>query len=133
MLIPVLALACGVQNSEREQAQELLTRISKIDLNAPFDRRWQQIEALRALPLAAPALHEARERCVQAHAGLLAAERQQADARTRIERAEASGTRDRAELAAIGAGLADAARALQHAHRALPDCEQQARALALRR
>ena len=132
-LIPVLAAACGLQNSEREEAQELLTRISKLDLNAPFDVRGQQLEALRAFPLRAPALHDVRERCVQTHAGLLAAERQQADARSRIERAEAAGTRDPGELKAIAASLADAARALRDAHRALPDCEKQARELAFKR
>jgi hypothetical protein len=122
-----------MQNSERAEAQELLTRISKLDLNAPFDVRGQQIEALRAFPLTVPAMHDVRERCVQTHAGLLAAERQQADARTRIERAEAAGTRDPGELTAIAASLADAARALQDAHRALPDCEKQARELAFKR
>jgi hypothetical protein len=131
VLIPILASACGGRNSEREEARELLTRISKLDLNASFEQRGQQIEALRGVKLSVPALHEARERCLQAHAGLLAAERQQADSRARIDRAEADGRRDRAELAAIAAGLADAARALQHAHRALPECEQRARELAL--
>jgi hypothetical protein len=130
-LILLSAVACGGQNSEREEARELLTRISKLDLNAPFERRGQQIEALRALKLTVPALHEARERCLQAHAGLLAAERQQADSRARIERAEAEGRREQAELDAIATGLADAARALQHAQKALPECEQRARELAL--
>ena len=82
-----------------------------------------------------------RERCLQAHAGLLAAERQQADARVRIERAEAAGAhagdagaqRDQAELKAIATSLADAARALRAAHQALPECEKQARDLAFRR
>jgi hypothetical protein len=132
-LIPLLALACGRANSEREEARELLTRISKIDLNASFDVRAQQIEALRGMALTAPALAQVRERCLQAHAGLLAAERRQADARARIERAEAGGPRNEAELTAIASGLADAARALQDALKALPDCEQQARDLALRR
>jgi len=130
-LILVSACACGRQNSEREEARELLTRISKLDLNASFELRGQQIEALRAVKLTVPALHEARARCLQAHTGLLAAERQQADSRARIERAEAEGRRDQAELDAIAAGLADAARALQHAQQALPDCEQRARELAL--
>jgi hypothetical protein len=93
--------------------------------------RGQQIAELRTLKLSVPTLHEARERCVQAHAGLLAAERQQADSRARIERAEADGRRERSELDAIAASLAEAARALQHAHQALPECEQKARDLAL--
>ncbi|HMI92401.1 MAG TPA: hypothetical protein VK509_13590, partial [Polyangiales bacterium] len=66
-LILLSACACGGQNSEREEAQELLTRISKLDLNASFELRGQQIEALRALKLTVPALHEARARCLQAH------------------------------------------------------------------
>jgi hypothetical protein len=130
-LIPILAGACGGQNSDREEARELLTRISKLDLNASFDVRGQQITELRTLKLTVPTLHEARERCVQAHAGLLAAERQQADSRARIDRAEAEGRRDRSELDAIAASLAEAARALKHAHQALPECEQKARDLAL--
>jgi hypothetical protein len=137
-LIPVFGLACGAQNSEREEARALLARISRVDLNASFELRGEQIAALREMPLTVPALLPVRERCVQAHSGLLAAERQQADARVRIERAEAAGpdggtARDPGELKAIAASLADAARALREAHQALPDCERQARELAVRR
>src|SRR5262245_36434441 len=108
-LIPLLALACSRQNSEREEARSLLERIAAVDLRASFDQRAQRIDALRELALSSPKLHAVRERCVEAHAGLLAAERQQAAARIRIERAEDAGRRDPAEVAAIAATLAGAA------------------------
>jgi hypothetical protein len=131
LLIPIWWLACATQNSHHEEAQALLERISKVDLSASFDLRARQIDALRALQLHDPALHELRERCVQAHAGLLSAERQQVDARARIERIEDAGQRNPAEVAAIAAQLSDAAAALRAAHAALPDCEQRTRQLVL--
>jgi hypothetical protein len=131
VLIPLLALACGGQNSEREQAKALLERIARVDLRASFEVRAQQIDALRSLPLREPALHELREQCVKAHAGLLAAERQQVAARQRIDSAEDAGRRDQAELAAIAAQLSQAANLLRAAHAALPECERRARNLVL--
>jgi hypothetical protein len=130
-LIPFFALACGTQNSQHEQAQALLERIARLDLRASFESRAQQIDALRRVQLREPALSQLRERCVQAHAGLLAAERQQLDARTRIERAEDAGQRDAAEIASIAAQLAQAAESLRTAHAALPECERRARELVL--
>lgn len=130
-LIPLFVLACGSQNSEREEARALLWRIADVDLRAPFDQRAQQIEALRTMKLGSRELLGAREQCVHAHAGLLAAERQQADARTRIGRAEDAGQRDPAELVAIAAALADAAKGLRAAHAAIPQCEDRVRELML--
>jgi hypothetical protein len=131
LLIPIWWLACSAQNSQHEEARALLERIARVDLRASFDVRGQQIDALRALQLRDPALHALRDRCVQAHAGLLAAERQQVDARARIERIEDAGQHDPAEVAAIAAQLSSAASALRAAHAALPDCEQQTRQLVL--
>lgn len=131
MLIPLWWLACSNQNSHHEEAQALLERIARVDLRASFAERGRQIDALRAVQLRDPALHALRERCVQAHAGLLAAERQQVDARARIERIEDAGQRNPAEVAAIAAQLSDAAAALRAAHAALPDCEQRTRQLVL--
>jgi len=132
-LIPLLALACDTHNSQKEEAGRLLERISAVDLRAPFDVREHQIEALRELPLKQPAVREARARCVDAHAGLLAAERAQSRARTLLDQTEDGGTRDRAALENIAQTLSLAARTLRASQKAMPACEQRAKELALER
>lgn len=119
---------CGGENSERMQSKALLNRIAAVDLQAPLVERKHQIEALRALPLNVPALVALRERCAQAHAGLLDAEREQADARQQLDDVNAAG-RDPAALSRIAALLTHAGETLRTARTALPGCEQSIRAL----
>ncbi len=128
-LIPCVCLCCRGENSSREQVQALLARISELDLHAPAVRRAQQIEALHALPLRDPALARVRDRCVQAHSGLLSAEREQAQARVRLQDQAARGGSDKAALQAIAASVAHAAATLQKAQGALGECQRSLRAL----
>lgn len=132
MILPC-ALACEARNSTREEARALLERISAVDLRAPLERRQRQVEALATLPLAEPDLIEVRDACGKAHRGLLAAERTQATARAELDRLDAAGQREEAQLAAVARQLAAAARELQAAQAALPTCEAHARELAVRR
>lgn len=122
-LILVSALGCGDDNSQREQVNALLARIAALDLHAPPAERAKQIAALRALPLRSQGLAHMRDLCAQAHSGLLDAEREQADARQKLDRAAQSPTRDEAALFAIAASVATAQRSLGMAQRALGECQ----------
>jgi hypothetical protein len=130
-MILLLHAACSASNSERTEAQALLERISAVDLRAPFADRERQVAALRALELRDAKLADVRDRCARVHAGLLAAEQEQATARDRLGRAEQQKP-DEAELQAIAASLAHAAAQLRAAQGELPACERSTRELALR-
>ena len=123
--------ACSRTNSERADAQALLERISAVDLRAPLPERARQVAALRGLELHDAALASVRDRCARVHAGLLAAEEEQANARERLGRAEQQKPSE-AELQAIAASVAHAAAQLRAAQGELPACEDSTRALALR-
>jgi hypothetical protein len=127
-LILLCALACGRDNSHAKQARDLLERIARIDHRAPFAERQAQLDALRALPLGEPDLARTRELCVAAHAGLLTAEREQAEVRARLD---AAGGRQlpQDELTRLGIALSQAGERLTKANAALPDCEARTRAL----
>jgi hypothetical protein len=129
-LILLACAACACGNSRRSEARALLERISAVDLHAPFSARATQVERLRALPLHDAALAAVRDQCARVHAGLLAAERAQVDARERLEHV-ASGQLGQTELAAIAAAVAQAGRQLQAAQGDLPACERSTRELAL--
>ena len=125
--LPAL-LSC--ENSHRTQARALLQRISELDSRAPFAARADQIAKLRSLALADAQLVEVRDRCARVYAGLLDAERAQADARARLSRG-ASGKLEDAELASIAAAVAQAGKQLSAAQTELPACERSTRELAL--
>lgn len=126
-----LLMACSeaVGTTERTEARALLGRITEVDLRAPAPERGRQIDALRALELRSPALVTIRDQCVQAHAGLLAAEREQKEVRARLDHAGAAAPAQ-AELAQIMASVAHAGQTLKTAQAALPGCTQSARMLA---
>lgn len=130
-VILLLQTACARTNSERAEAQALLARISSVDLRASLPDRAAQIAALRGLVLRDAALVGVRDGCARVHAGLLAAEREQAGARERLGRVEQQKPTE-AELQAIAASVAHAAKQLQAAQGELPACEHSTRALALR-
>jgi hypothetical protein len=123
-LILASVLGCGDDNSQREQVNSLLMRIAALDLHAPPDQRAKQIAALRALPLRSQGLAHMRDLCAQAHSGLLDAERVQADARQKLDRAAQSPTRDEALLLGVAAGVATAQRSLGQAEQALGECQR---------
>ena len=80
----------------------MLERIAAVDLRAPLADRARQIAALRAVVLHDAKLVDVRDRCARVHAGLLAAEQEQAGARDRLGRAEQQKP-DETELQAIAA------------------------------
>lgn len=123
-----MACSMGADNTERAEARALLGRITDVDLRAPVLERGRQIDALRALGLRSPELVKIRDHCVQAHAGLLAAEREQTQVAQRLDHAGAEGL-GQAELAQIAASVAHAGQTLKSAQAALPGCEQSARML----
>lgn len=88
-----------------------------------------QIEALRTLPLKEPELVKLREACVAAHAGLVDAERQQAQVRARLDAAGPNDRLQQSELAKLGESLAKAGEQLRKANEAVPDCEARTREL----
>jgi hypothetical protein len=126
-----LLLACGNDNSQRAETRALLERIAMLDLRASPTRRGEQVQALRALPLSDPALARVRDRCATAHAGLLSAENEQAEARERLDSATGQAAKvDQAALAAIAASVAHAKRTLGEAQGALDECQRSLRVLA---
>jgi hypothetical protein len=132
-VILLFCAACGRENSQRTDALALLDRISALDLRVNSAERARRIERLRALTLSDAGLVRVRDRCAMVHAGLLAAEIEQATARQRLDAAEARGVpAPRAELEAIAAAVAHASQSLQSARAALPECEQSTLALSAR-
>lgn len=130
-LILVLALACSSDNSHAEQARALLERIAALDPQAPLERRAGQLERLRELPLRHPDLVRARDACQKAHSGLLSAEAEQTLVRARLDRVGDGGLA-LDELADMRAMVTQAAERLHAARGALPECEDQTRALVAR-
>jgi hypothetical protein len=124
----LMACSVGADATEREEARALLGRIGDMDLRAPALERTRQIDALRTLALRTPALVKIRDHCVQAHAGLLAAEREQSQIAERLDHAGAAGLAE-AELTQIAASVAHAGQTLKLAQAALPGCEQSTRML----
>jgi hypothetical protein len=102
-----------------------------MDPRAPVEQRARQLERLRAVPLEDPELARVRDGCAAAHAGLLAAEEEQAAIRARLDQAPDGGV-GQAELALMAALVARAGERLEAAQHALPECEQQTRALLAR-
>jgi hypothetical protein len=127
-LILALLSGCGSSESHNEQVGALLQAIGTLDLRAPIDRRARQIERLRALPLKDPKLVHVRDSCVLAHAGLLAAESEQAGVRRKLDLAGDGGL-TQPELVSIAASVRQAGERLRDAQGALPECEAQTRAL----
>ncbi len=127
-LILCLGCACGSEESRGTEARALLERIASLDLRASVSQRARQIERLRALQLAHPELARVRDACALAHAGLLAAESEQAGVRDRLDRAGDGGLRE-TELAQLAAAVKQAGERLHDAQGALPECETRTREL----
>lgn len=130
-LILLLAFGCDGERSRADQARKLLERIARVHPSDPFPAREQQLEALRSLPLAEPDLVELRDVCSAAHAGLLAAEREQADVRARLDAAGSQKLPEQ-ELSQLAGALAQAGQKLGKAQAVLPKCEQGTRELLAR-
>jgi hypothetical protein len=128
-MLAMAGIRCDCGDSRAQQARALLERIGALDLRAPADQRARQIERLRALSLRDPELAGVRDACALAHAGLLAAESEQTDARRRLDRAGDAGVLRELELASIATAVQRAGERLRDAHGALPTCETQTRAL----
>jgi hypothetical protein len=127
-LIPALALGCGNDDSGAEQARALLDRIARLDLRAPADERARRIEQLRALALTDPQLARVRDACALAHAGLLAAESEQAAVREQLDQPRDAPIGP-AELAEMAARVKQAGQRLGDARSSLPECDAHTRAL----
>jgi hypothetical protein len=133
-LSPALVIGCS-KKDDRAQARALLDRISSLDLNASDAARESRLRELEAMPLRDHALRAVREVCLEAHRGLLAAEREQARARAAVEALEArypDGGLPQAEGAPVLASLAHSIETLKDAHAALPECQKRSRELARR-
>jgi hypothetical protein len=120
--------ACRGENSDREAARALLARISAIDVRAPLADRAARLRELLGLQLDDARLIRVRDECALAHGGLLSAEREQAEVRDRIDRADREPVAA-SELASLRAALASAAASLRDAHSAMPECERSTREL----
>jgi hypothetical protein len=127
-LMLCLACSCGSDDSHAQQARALLERIAALDLQATASHRAGQIQRLRGLKLAHQDLARVRDACVLAHAGLLAAESEQAAVRGKLDRAGDAGLRE-PELTVVAAALRQAGERLRDAQQALPECETRTRAL----
>ena len=124
------ALGCGSEDRRAEQARALLERIARLDPGGPADERARRIEHLRALELKDPELVRVRDACALAHAGLLAAESDQAAVRQKLDRAGASDAAiSPPEVALMAVQVQRASDRLRDAHGALPECERSTRAL----
>jgi hypothetical protein len=130
-VILLAACDCRAGDQRAQQARALLERIAAMDLRAPPDERARQVERLRALALADEALVKVRDACAAAHAGLLAAERDQQAVRDKLDSAGDAGL-PQAELSALRSAIARASARLRAAHAALPDCENKTRELLTR-
>ena len=128
VLLASVAPACGGEDSRAREAQSLLERIARLDLRGPAGERARRIEHLRALELSDPELARVRDACALAHAGLLAAESEQAAVRERLDGA-ADAAISAAEVTLLAAQVKQASQQLLDAQRALPECETRTRAL----
>lgn len=127
-VILLLVLSCSGKENAREQAQDLLERISRLDPTASLDARDAALRALSNAPVAAEDLRTLRDACVSAHRGLLGAERSQAEVRTKLDQ----GKPKPEELPALESALASATAQLTSARTALSACEHQKREVTLR-
>lgn len=124
--------ACG--DARREEAGRLLQALESLDVGAPVKRREARIEALRSLPIEDPGLARVREQCVTVHAGLLAAEREQAAAGRALKAAAAMHAGQGippTEAERITQAIARSEQAWAAARAALPKCEAATRDLVL--
>lgn len=127
----VLLFGC---NSERTQATALLDRVNAIDISMPPAERMPQLTALESLRLADEPLTQLQQLCSGAHRSLIDAEVEQAKARHALDTAEGDQSPEqRLEQAkAIAMSIERSTRKLQQAQESFPECERQARSLALR-
>lgn len=130
--IAAALLGCGGEDSGAREARDLLERIARLELRGPADERARRIEQLRALALTDPELVRVRDACALAHAGLLAAESDQAAVRLRLEQAGDAAISP-PELTVMAAQVQQASARLRDAQSALPECESRTRALLARK
>jgi len=97
-------LALGCSDPAPNEARLFLDRVGRLEPDEPESRR-ALVASLRALPLTAPEVIEARDACVQMHEALLRAEDLSADARAALEEAERAG---KAPEAAVRQAIEDA-------------------------
>ncbi len=127
-----VALGCS---SEREQALVLLERVNAIDISAPPSQRMPQLTALESLRLGDEALGQLQQLCAGAHRALIEAEVEQAKARHSLDQTESNGPNAPQRLAnvkEIATAIERSTQRLQQAQTSFPECERQARELALR-
>lgn len=131
LLCLMLTLGCG---SEREQALALLERVNAIDISAAPAQRMPQLSALESLRLGDESLSHLQQLCAGAHRALIDAEVEQAKARHSLDQAgNAPPGQDRlADVKEIAAAIERSTARLQQAQTSFPECERQARDLALR-
>jgi hypothetical protein len=131
VLMGALCLGCG---GEREQALALLERVNAIDISMPPAQRMPQLTALESLRLADAALGQIQPLCAGAHRSLIDAEVEQAKARHALDTAEGGKTPQQrlAQAKEIALSIERSTRKLQQAQETFPECERQARTLALR-
>lgn len=130
-VVSVLLCACG---SEREQALALLERVNAIDISAPPAQRMPHLMALESLRLQETTLNQTQQLCASAHRALIDAEVEQAKARHALDTAENNATPEQrlAQAKQITVAIERSTTKLQQAQESFPECERQARELALR-
>ena len=124
--------ACG--DARREEAGRLLQALDLLDVAAPVERREARIAALRGMAIQDPGLARVRDQCVAVHAGLLSAEREQAEAGRSLKAAAAMHAGQGippADAERITQSIARSEQAWAAARAALPKCEAATRDLVL--
>ncbi len=127
-VILLCALGCFGQESSRNEAQDLLERIARLDPTANLDTRDTALRALASFPAASADLRALRDACVSAHLGLLDAERSQAEVRVTLDQGKPAPE----ALPALQSKLAGATAGLAKARTALDACEQKTRDVTLK-
>lgn len=136
-VILLCALGCFGQESSRNEAQDLLERIARLNRTANLDTRDTALRALAIFPAASTDLRALRDACVSAHRGLLGAERSQAEVRSALDLAsrqqtQGQGMPEPAALLALQSKLTGATEGLATARTALDACELKTREVTLK-
>lgn len=118
--------ACSGESTARLQARELVERINAIEDETSLAARKKALDALLLLPLTSGENRKARDACHAAHAGLFAAEAEQAMAKKALDDAQ-KGPSTAPLSADDGKRVAEAIErsnlALQAAQKHFPSCE----------
>lgn len=126
LLLLLASAGCNGESAAKTEAHDLLQRIQAIEDDTSLEARKKALDALVLLRLESSDNRKARDACHAAHAGLLAAETEQAIAKKALDEAQ-KGPSGAPLSAQSGKLVADAIersnRALAAAQKHFPSCE----------